>query len=844
MLRSTATLRARLLSGARLAPFALVGSVALGAPLEEAFAQSAPAQSNPPAATQQSAGASGPASAEVEEVKVTSRLREEKAQDVPLPVSVVGAKTAEREQIERVQEFSQKVPNFVPSITNPRTSAMSIRGISGISGGADGSESAVGLIVDNVFYTHVGFQWADFVDLQSFEVARGPQGTLLGKNTTVGAVVIHTQLPSFTPAATFETSFASRSRITEKLNVTGPILDDKLAYRVTFYLDKSDGSLNDAVTGAGLLNNNRWGARGQLLYTGDNFTDRLIFDRLRSDEYNNYSGVIGDSFPLWANGRLNTTYAQNLWNRLGWPYFVNSPYSPALTRLGNLDQRTTGVSNEANVQIGENTLTSVSAWREFILHPNNSLGNDLTQISGNAFDVQVDQYSQEVRFASPKDQKIEWQTGVYSLYENITSYDHTDYGYQGAQWYLNSIKANPLLLDGTQQHSDGKARTFSLAEFGQATYHYDDQWALTGGLRDTFEIREGSDFGWVSGALLPGSYAAMQTAYGATFFDTGGQKVTHNSLSGLINPSYKYNDNILVYGSAARGEKSGAINTNDLPLFDTKGNFKGFQPLITKPETSWDYEFGVKTNWLDNKLILNGNFYWNDIYDFQSILVDTSIVDVTGVPLRKTYLGNIGHVQLRGFEFDGRWSPVERLWITFSGALTDARYINFKNAAPPPDWTWPASANVNGVASPLSVSLSGQRITGGVAGNNPVAPYSLNLGANYEQPLGRAFGNLGAWADVPVTAFTYGNLAWRYKTQLSEPLSIYPVFQPSYAIVNFGLGLKTDDEKYSVTFWAKNLFNTRYVTAQTIGSNTAAQTITFGDNAFRWIGATLRVKLY
>ena len=815
--------RNRLLSSVGIAPIVLLGGLALGVfPLHPSHAKDA----------------------QVEEVKVTSRLREEKAQDVPLPVSVVGAKTQERERLERIQDFAQKVPNFVPSITNPRTSAMSIRGISGISGGADGSESAVGLIVDNVFYTHVGFQWADFVDLQSFEVARGPQGTLLGKNTTVGAVVIHTQLPSFTPSASFETSFANRSRIIEKLNVTGPILDDKLAYRVTFFLDKGDGVLNDAVTGAGLLNNNRWGVRGQLLYTGDNFTDRLIFDRLRSDEYNNYSGVIGDAFPVWANGKANTTYAMNLMKRLGWPDIANSPYSPMLTRQGNLDQRTTGVSNEINTQIGENTLTSISAWREFILHPNNSLGNDITQISGNAFNVTVDQYSQEVRLASPKDQKIEWQTGVYALREAVSSLDHTDYGYQASQWFLNNIAASPTLLNGVSEHNDGKARTFSLAEFGQATYHYDEKWALTGGLRDTFEIREGSDFGWVSGVSSIAGVAATQTAYGATFFDTGGQKVTHNSLSGLINPSYKYNDNVLLYGSAARGEKSGAINTNALPLTDSAGNFKGFMPVVTKPETSWDYELGLKTNWLDNKLILNGNLYWNDIYDFQSILVNTSIVDVTGIPLRKTYLGNIGHVQLRGFEFDGRWSPIERLWITFSGALTDARYINYQNAAPPPDWTWPASANVNGVAAPLSVNLSGQRITGGVAGNNPIAPYSLNVGANYEQPLGRALRDLGAWADVPVTAFTYGNVAWKYKTQLSEPLSLYPVFQPSYALVNFGIGLKTDDDKYSLHFWAKNLLDTRYVTAQTIGTATAAQTVTFGDNAFRTFGAALRVKLY
>ncbi len=107
-------------------------------------------------------------------------------------------------------------------------------------------------------------------------------------------------------------------------------------------------------------------------------------------------------------------------------------------------------------------------------------------------------------------------------------------------------------------------------------------------------------------------------------------------------------------------------------------------------------------------------------------------------------------------------------------------------------------------SAPLSVDLSGQRITGGVSGNSPVAPYSFNIGANYEHPLGRIFEGLGGVADVPVTAFVYGNLAWKYKTQLSQPGSFYSVFQPSYSIVNFGIGLRTDDDRYSLHFWAKN----------------------------------------
>ncbi len=213
----------------------------------------------------------------------------------------------------RLSDFTQLVPNYQPNIGNPRTSKPAIRGLGAGAGTGDGSESDTGFIVDNVFYKHIGFQWADFVDLQSFELALGPAGVTGGKNTTVGDVIIKTQLPSFERKATVETTFANYSHIIEKLNVTGPIVDDKLAYRVAFYLDKGDGWINDAVTGAGLLNNNRWGARGQLLYTGDEITDRLIFNFGTSDETNNSTfGIFGNSFLMYANGTMAATYAATL----------------------------------------------------------------------------------------------------------------------------------------------------------------------------------------------------------------------------------------------------------------------------------------------------------------------------------------------------------------------------------------------------------------------------------------------------------------------------------------------------------------------------------------------------
>ncbi len=401
--------------------------------------------------------------------------------------------------------------------------------------------------------------------------------------------------------------------------------------------------------------------RGQLYYTGDELTDRLIFDRLRSDEYNNYSGVFAPNFPTYANGSpVNITagskssgFIETIGYRLGALPTTFDPYSPQLTNLRNLDQRTTGLSNEINRQWGEDTFTSIAAWREFTLHPrnadNSTWGNGL-DIQSTGYDVYVDQYSLENRLASAKDETLEWTIGSYLLKEQVDSQNRQFNGPQAASWFLNKPGTSPALLWGTTSHQNGIARTFSAAAFAQTSWHLDEQWTLTTGLRNTYEIREGSDFGWVNGNTTAPGIAAVQTSLGGySFYDTGGQTQRTNSLSGLINPSYRFNENILAYTSAARGEKSGAVNTNALPLLNSAGGFLGFQPVITHPEVSWDYELGVKTNWFDNRLIVNLNVFWNDIYDFQSVLVNAGYLDVTGVPLRKTYLGNIPQVRARGF---------------------------------------------------------------------------------------------------------------------------------------------------------------------------------------------------
>ncbi|WP_370631456.1 TonB-dependent receptor [Methylosinus sp. Sm6] len=769
--------------------------------------------------------------------------RKAQVQKIPRPIVVVDPKTAQREQLYRLEDFAQKIPNYNPGSGNPRTARPAIRGVSAGAGTGDGSEFDTGFMIDNVFWKHVGFQWANFIDIDSAEIALGPQGTAGGKNTTVGSFIVRTQLPSFERKTTFETQFGSYSHVLQQVNTTGPIIDDKLAYRVAAYIDRGDGWITDQVSGATYLNNNRWGARGQLLYVGEDFTDRLIFNISQSHEYNNNaSGPYADTFLTYWNGtRPARTYAQNLASRLGRPLRTLDPFSPANTDQGTLDQSLHTVSNELNVNIGENVLTSISAYGHFRLLPRNSRGNNLTEISKGATDTYVDQFSQEVRLTSPRDQPLEWQVGLFGFYDYVWNRANTIFGADAAAWFSNSH-----LLRDMASNRDGNARDIQVAAYGNGTFHFDDQLSVTLGLRDSWEVRSGSNFSWFTFVPGNGTFEEQQAAIvaggGQRAYDTGGQKSTLNALTGIFNPQYKVTENVTVYGLVGRGEKAGAVNTGAQAIY-VDGVFQKFQPVVTKPEVSWDYEAGIKTVWDEGRLVLNGNFYWNDIYNFQTNFVDASILDGNGVPTRQTYLGVAPHARLRGFEFDGRWNAFEGFWLNYSGAVIEARWIDFDDAPLDPSWTWSTIATTGpyaGLRAPTKVSRSNTRF-------NAVPTFQFNIGANYETRLGRLFEGEGEWWSKPLVGFAYVNVAWQNKTLVTNPDAVVTYWQPAYAITNLGLGIKTEDESVSLNAWVKNLTNQIPIvntgaTAIDAGTATAPATVNFYRFP-RTIGGTLRFTL-
>ncbi|PZQ56422.1 MAG: TonB-dependent receptor [Phenylobacterium zucineum] len=705
----------------------------------------------------------------VDELVVTVRRREERLQDVPITVSAVSGQTLAVERLDRVQDYAAKISNFNALQQNTRVSTLTIRGVGG-NANSDGSEAGVGLIVDNVFFTHPGFSWLDFVDLESIELARGPQGTLLGKNTTLGALVVTTKRPSFTPEGSATVTIANRDRYQVRANVSGPLIGDTLAGRLTFSRDDGGGYVDNKVDGKKYLDNDRWAVRGQLLYVNGDITNRLIAEHYETKEYNNFYPPSADP-TTFLNGAARNGWARKLATAFGYTPSYDIYDNADLDTQDRIRSKTDGLSNQLDWKIGEHTLTSVTAWRRLYFRPRNDSDLSPYSIFRAGYDVDVDQYSQELRLASPTGGAFDYQVGVYLLKQDVRS-NYRTLLLEDASAFLLGRTVPSLVLNGVEFDQVGKAETKSAAIFGQGTYRFNERASLTAGLRYTREEREASNQNIFAGGVpLTGALASLApfraAVTGTPFTVTG--KEDSGSFSWLINPSYKLTDDILAYASISYGEKSGAANLGARPG----------DPIIVDPEKSTDYEIGLKTTLWGGRATLNGNLYWNDITGYQATL--TSQVGATA----RSYLANVGKVRLKGIELEGQAEIAEGLRVSASAAYSDARYVRYTNAPPPVELAYPGA--------PAFVDLSDTRV--------PFAPrFTGNVSVNYERPVTDA-----------LILFGYANQTWRSDT-FQQALSQYGR-QDAYGLTHAGLGVKAADGRWSANVWARNLFDKSYAAA-------------------------------
>ncbi len=798
-------------SGARL----LLATVLLasGAPAAYAAAVDAPAA---PAAD----------AFDGEAITVTARNRDEDIRNVPIPISVLGSETIAKQQVFTIADLTQRAPSLTATTPNARRTGVSLRGI-GKTSGNDNMEAAVGTIIDDVFLDHTGMTYQDFTDIQQVEILRGPQGTLLGKNTSLGVIKYTTKAPSFKPEASLELEGGlSTPAFKARGSYSGGIVDDVLAFRVSGFYDKQQGdiaNINPAV-GGHWHERNRWGGRFQLLFKPtDKLSFRLNVDSAETHENSNTKPFMVDPTTLNDGSARTTTYT----TRLARSYFGG--YTPTIGSWTTIDMdqalplitRNYGGSLVATWDAGPFEVKSISAIRKLHFDANNDSEQTRFAINRGGTLVDTQQLSEELRLSGKLGDTLQYQTGLYFFKIDTETTSRTLYGQDAGAFYatnaqyttLSTVANLPLLrasLNNVRSTTFQNPVSTSQAGFAQVDWKPVDRLTITGGLRYTREQKhsvttKAATYADGTALVATGNTTAdaiRSSQLGASFANVQGLPIYADSVAWLVNPSFKANDNLLVYASASGGGKSGAV------AFDNSGATRN-----VNPEKTTDFELGVKTQWFAKKLTLDVNLYYTKVRDYQAT---TSIADATSSTGYSSVLGNIPGIRARGVEWEGALNAAKGLTLTFAGSYNDAVYTDWSTATCPR--SFPSSVPV--------CNNTGKQIVG--------APrWTVVLGFNFEHQI----------PGTGVTFTAFANDTYRTAHNLEQLLSPYG-WQKAYHLTDVGFGFATRiaGHKTELSLIARNLFDVRYTTSVNDFSNNAPVGYD-GIGARRYVGLVGRVKL-
>ena len=450
------------------------------------------------------AAGSGPAN----DILVTARRRPEDAQKIPGSLSVVGGALLDRSYTVNIQELSQLVPALEYSSANPRNTSFTIRGLGSsvvaVSQANDGLEPGVGFYVDQVYHARPATAAFDFSDIDHIEVLRGPQGTVFGKNSTAGAISITTRLPSFEFGAQEELSTGNDGFVQGKAAITGP-LSDTVAARLSVVGTTRDGVIRNVVTGRQQNAIGNEAVRGELLLK----PSALLQVRLIADWTNFDSNCCTQVFYRVAP---TLKPAARQYPALATGVGYHPPSLDPYARLTDIDAalgvntNEGGLSAIADWNLGQTTLTSVSAWRFWNWDAANDrdyTGLPIQQIQH--IPSRQDQYSQELRLASNGDRKLSYVAGLYFFRQRIIGRPISIYGPLATYWLLGPTPAFPAnLLNGYGTDGRTDFQSNSYAAFGEVNWRPLPRLTLTGGLRYTYEHKKGAydtfTFGGLQGA--------------------------------------------------------------------------------------------------------------------------------------------------------------------------------------------------------------------------------------------------------------------------------------------------------------------------------------------------------
>jgi iron complex outermembrane recepter protein len=623
---------------AALAPNALIISTALSCYAMPAFA------------------AEPTAAASLEEIIVTARRREESLQETPIAISAFSAAALERQQIVSTDDLDQVAPNlqfasYGPLTGNNSAAQVYIRGI-GQSDGSSGVDPGVGLYIDEVYMGRSVGGVMDFRDIANVQVLRGPQGTLFGRNTIGGAVLLTTTLPGDEFGGTVRVGVGD-DNLREGFAAVDLPMTQALAARVSVGARKRDGYVTRVFDGMDLGDEDSYTVQSSLRWLpSDAFTLTVRGDYTKEEENGSPfvfetingrqafpaatsrgAGCPGATFPPPSvpQNVVDTRCANDATWRLG--EFTNGGNAPAESSTENW-----GLSAVMNWELSEAfSLKSISAYRELSWSGSRDADNTGLLVLHTDYVSDGDQWSQELQGlvdAGP----LKGVVGLFYFEESVDDFLQVPFA-----------APPPLVASGAIAGSRDYQRAFvendNWAVFTQWTYDFTSSLSLTAGARYTEESK-GIDI--ISFTTTP---LTAPTVIPTTLNTPGvagpGLNIIpepfenkYESTTGSASLQYRWTDAIMTYVSWSQGFKSGGFNQryNLAP----PGNL----PVSFDEETAETWEIGFKSEFGGNVRI-NAAIFSTD-YDDMQLTYRLGIV-----PL----LFNAGKSSIEGGEVEFTFAP-------------------------------------------------------------------------------------------------------------------------------------------------------------------------------------------
>ena len=803
----------------------------------------------------------GTAAAGIEEITVTAQKREENVQDVPISVTTFSDDFFTKSNVHTLRDMARYAPNLsLPQSSTVANQRIILRGVGSV--GNSAIEPTVAVFIDGVYYPRPSSVVGSMTDLDRAEVLRGPQGTLFGRNASMGALNIVTK----NPTGEHEGRIAFGYGDYDEKRVSGYVnsaISGKASARLSFQASERDGYGDNTYTEQGSRGVvGGWDditVRGKLLFAPNAKTEVLLtadFSRVRNEGA--VTEFIGDTAPAGSLPRLAGLLPTRQLPEAG----DAGDHELHQMHRDDADDEQWGLSGDATWAAGGHTIRSITAYRDW---QNDSLDQSVIRMPADL--VPSDQYydaetfSQELQVLSPEGGRIEYVLGLYyydeeysldnrfhlgkdfcgmvrtlagassaifgtRLVAEAAAVDQTRGGplataVQGAltrqQQQLAQAGLSPYTacIGGGEEMgtTEFTQEVSNHAAYGHLTYHLTPRWRLAAGARYTRSEKDGEFESVVHNPVA--APASATNPFGLDLRQNEPRRsLTHDEekVTWLANLSYLLDDGTMLFANFSTGFKSGGFNPEGFnSQVAEAGRTRKFDTETTK-----NYELGIKRTLWDGQLVANATLYRTKISDFQERQFD-------GLNL---IVHNSGDLTQQGAELDLQFQPREEFHAALGDSYLDSEFDSFPDATALPGRIAAASQHnsyvgfCRSVVGPLLQANQQNALTQGLAQmlqgcrRMAIPTQDLKGERNHFSPKWQVA--LSAeWADsmseAPMDWFVRGEYQFVDDQNVGADTNQDPdTMQGNYSLFNGGAGVRGQNGDWEVSAFVRNIFDEEY----------------------------------